>query len=116
STVATRSVAPELGTGDTERRVRTTWEKELAAHLDKHKRYPSDRSNQRAEIVISFEIDRAGHVVSASVARGSGDRSFDEAALSMLRRSDPVPPPPALVADSGLIFTMPVIFHPNGRK
>jgi periplasmic protein TonB len=29
----------------------------------------------------------------------------------MLQRSDPVPPPPPLVADEGLTFSLPVIFH-----
>ncbi len=113
---ALRSAAPELGIGDSARRVRTTWEKELAAHLDRHKRYPSDRSHAAAEILIRFALDRAGHVLSASIVQSSGDKSFDEAALAMMRRADPVPPPPALVADDGLTFTMPVIFKTKPRN
>jgi periplasmic protein TonB len=113
---APRPVAPELGTGDSLRRVRATWQKELAAHLDRHKRYPGDRSQQSAEIVIRFVLDRTGHVVSASVVKSSGDSSFDDAALAMMRRADPVPPPPALIADEGLSFTMPVIFRVKTRN
>lgn len=109
--VAERSVAPELGTGDSLRRVRTTWQKELNAHLDKNLRYPSDRNNKGAEALISFEIDRTGHVLSASIVTSSGDRSFDDAALAMMKRADPVPPPPPLVADEGLTFTVPVNFR-----
>jgi TonB family protein len=109
--VAERSVAPEIGTGDSLRRVRTTWQKELIAHFDKYKRYPSDRANKAAEIIVSFEIDRTGHVLSASVVTGSGDKSFDDAAVAMVKRSDPVPPPPPLVADEGLTFTVPVNFR-----
>jgi len=52
----------------------------------------------------------------ASIVRGSGDTSFDNAALAMLQRSDPVPAPPALVADEGLSFTLPVVFRVKGRK
>jgi periplasmic protein TonB len=111
-----RSVAPELGTGDSLRRVRTTWQMELAAHLDKYKRYPGDRSQQSAEIVIRFVLDRAGHIVSASVAKSAGDPAFDDAALAMMRRADPVPPPPSLIADEGLSFTMPVIFRVKARN
>jgi TonB family protein len=48
--------------------------------------------------------------------RGSGDPSFDQAALDMLKRSDPVPSPPPLVADEGLSFTLPVIFRVKGRS
>jgi periplasmic protein TonB len=106
-----RSVAPAAGTGENARRERVTWQKELAAHLDKFKRYPSDRAMQRAEVVVSFVLDRVGHVLSRRVVKGSGDASFDAAALEMLQRSDPVPPPPPLVADDGLTFSLPVIFH-----
>src|SRR3954469_22917384 len=36
-----RSVSPAQGNGETARRMRATWQKELVAHLDKHKRYPA---------------------------------------------------------------------------
>lgn len=111
-----RSVAPAQGTGDSARRMRVTWQKELFAHLDKHKRYPADRQQKTAEIVVSFELDRMGHVLSASIVKGSGDTAFDQAALAMVRRSDPVPAPPPLVADEGLSFTLPVIFRVKGRS
>ena len=52
-----------------------------------------------------------GHMLSTSIVKGSGDPSFDEAALAMLQRADPVPTPPPLVADKGLAFSLPVIFY-----
>ena len=109
-------MAPAQGTGDSAQRVRVTWQKELAAHFDKHKRYPSDRSRQNAEVLVNFELDRTGRILSTSIVRGSGDSSFDEAALAMIRRSDPVPQPPPLVADEGLNFTLPVIFQFKSHK
>jgi protein TonB len=111
-----RSVAPAQGTGESARRMRAIWQKELIAHLDKHKRYPAARSQKTAEIVVSFALDRMGHVLSTSIVKGSGDAAFDEAALAMVRRSDPVPQPPPLVADEGLSFTLPVIFRIKGRS
>ena len=111
-----RSVAPAQGTGESARRMRATWQKELIAHLDKHKRYPAARSQKSAEIVVSFALDRMGHVLSTSIVKGSGDTAFDEAALAMVRRSDPVPQPPPRVADEGLSFTLPVIFRIKGRS
>jgi periplasmic protein TonB len=108
---STRSVAPSLGTGESTVRAKVTWEKELVAHFDKHKRYPVDRTMQKAQVVVSFVLDRLGHVLSSHVVAGSGDASFDDAAIAMLQRSDPVPPPPPLVADQGLTFTLPVIFQ-----
>ena len=111
-----RSVAPALGTGQSAQRARVTWQKELVAHLDKHKRYPAQRSQKSAEILVSFALDRMGHVLSITIAKGSGDAAFDEAALAMVRKSDPVPPPPPTVADEGLNFTLPVIFRVKGRS
>jgi protein TonB len=111
-----RSVAPAQGTGESAQRMRVTWQKELIAHLDKHKRYPAERALKSAEIVVSFVLDRMGHVLSTSIVKGSGDTVFDEAALAMVRRSDPVPQPPPLVADEGLNFTLPVIFRIKGKS
>ena len=111
-----RSVAPAQGTGESTRRIRATWQKELIAHLDKHKRYPAERSLKSAEILISFALDRMGHVLSTSIVKGSGDAAFDQAALAMVQKSDPVPPPPPAVADEGLSFTLPVIFRVKGKS
>jgi periplasmic protein TonB len=111
-----RSVAPAQGTGESVRRIRATWQKELLAHLDKHKRYPAERSQKSAQILVSFALDRTGHVLSTNIVKGSGDAAFDQAALAMVRRSDPVPPPPPDVADEGLNFTLPVIFRVKGRS
>ncbi len=106
-----RSVAPVIGTGESARRARVTWQKELVAHLDKHKRYPKERQQKSAEIQIRFTLDRMGHVLATDIEKGSGDAAFDEAALAMVRRSDPVPMPPPVIADEGLTFTLPVIFR-----
>ena len=111
-----RSVAPALGIGESVQRMRATWQKELIAHLDKHKRYPAERTQKSAEILVSFVLDRMGHVLSAKIVNGSGDAAFDQAALAMVRRSDPLPLPPPGVADEGLNFTLPVIFKVKGRS
>ena len=110
-----RSVAPAQGIGESLQRAKLNWQKELVAYLDRHKRYPADRARKSAEILVSFVLDRLGHVLSVSIAKGSGDPAFDEAALSMVRRSDPVPQPPPAVADEGLSFTLPVIFRVKGK-
>jgi TonB family protein len=66
-------------------------------------------------IVVGFELDRVGHVLSMRIVEGSGDAAFDQAALDMIKRSDPVPAPPPLVADEGLTFSLPVIFRTKGK-
>jgi TonB family protein len=112
---APQSAAPAQGSGASAQRARVTWQKELVAHLDKHKKYPAERQQKTAEITVNFELDRVGKVLNVSIVKSSGDAAFDEAALAMVRRSDPVPQPPPLVADEGLSFTLPVIFRVKNK-
>ena len=101
-----------IGTGESARRVRATWQKELVAHLDKHKRYPTERAAKEPPRSRFASRSTAWATCSRpSIEKGSGDTAFDEAALAMVRRSDPVPMPPPLIADEGLTFTLPVIFR-----
>jgi TonB family protein len=110
------STAPVQGTGESMQRVRTTWQKQLVAHLDHNKRYPQNGIRRSVQIVVSFTLDRLGHVLAANIVQGSGDAAFDEAALAMMHRADPVPPPPPVVADEGLSFTLPVLFRSKGQS
>lgn len=108
---APRSAAPSPGTGESAQRIKATWQKELIAHLNRYKRYPAATYAHSAPVMLSFTLDRLGHVVSMNLQHSSGDPAFDQAALAMMTRADPVPPPPPAVADEGLTFTMPVIFR-----
>ncbi|WP_022721458.1 TonB family protein [Rhodopseudomonas sp. B29] len=110
-----RSVAPAQGIGKAAARIRATWQKELVAYLDKHKRYPQQSDQKNVRIVVGFELDRLGHVISSKIVESSGDAAFDAAALDMIKRSDPVPAPPPLIADEGLTFSLPVIFRTKGK-
>ena len=105
------SVTPAQGSSESPQRVRAIWQKELIAHFDRHKRYPAVHSLDNAEILVKFVLDETGRVLSSSIVQGSGDATLDEAALAMIRRSDPVPSPPPLVVQQGLSFTLPVIFR-----
>jgi protein TonB len=109
------SKAPVQGTGKSAQLARVTWAKELTAHLERHLRYPTVKEQKRKRVLITLVLDRVGHVVSAAIAQGSGDASYDEAALAMARRADPVPAPPPLVADEGLSFNLPVDFKLHGK-
>jgi periplasmic protein TonB len=103
----------DIAGAESPERVRVSWEKELIAHFNRHKRYPAKGALQGAQILVGFILDNTGHVVSAAIVQGSGDTSFDAAALAMIERSNPVPKPPLLVAQNGLSFTLPVIFRPK---
>ena len=112
---APQSITRDPGTGQSKQRVRSTWQRELIAHLDKHKRYPADQSRKNVNILINLVLDRGGRIISARISKSSGDSAFDEAALAMVRRADPVPAPPALIADDGLTFALPVNFRVKAR-
>jgi TonB family protein len=111
------SKAPKQGIGNSTQLAKVSWEKKLMAHFKKHLIYPEavKARDAKVRVVLDVEFDRLGHVVSASIAEGSGKRAFDEAALKMVQRSDPVPAPPPLVADLGLKRFVPVAFNPEGK-
>jgi periplasmic protein TonB len=90
---------------------RAAWQKEQIVHFNQHKRYPGRHSMESANVLVNFVIDEDGRVLSSGIVQGSGDASFDEAALAMIRRSDPVPKPPLFIVQEGLSFTLPVIFR-----
>ena len=56
-----KSVAPVIGTGESARRARVTWQKELVAHLDKHKRFLRGELARRVNLKfmpeLRFKID-----------------------------------------------------------
>ncbi len=112
--IAPKAATVEQGTGEALRRAAVTWQKELIAHLNRFRRYPADRAGKSANIVIAMHLDRTGRVLDANVLKSSGDEAFDRAALSMVERASPVPAPPALVADEGLDFSLPIQFKKNG--
>ena len=105
-----KTAAPKLGIGKSAELAKVSWEKKLIAHFKKNIAFPEGAKVQGTTVMLALEFDRLGHVVSVSIAEGSGLKAYDEAALKMVRRSDPVPVPPPLVADQGLRRTLPVTF------
>ncbi|MCJ2108530.1 energy transducer TonB [Methylobacterium sp. E-041] len=99
-----------------EQRIRKTWEKQLVVHLTRYRSYPTITADQNAQVTLSFVLDQSGHVVSATVAKSSGEAAIDQAALTMMQRADPVPAPPASVAAKGLNFSLPIVFTLNTGK
>jgi protein TonB len=112
----TEAEEPDRIVAETAPKKPTEEEQKVAAHLERFKRYPTTGVPRSTRIEVGFTLDRLGHVVSAEIRQGSGDPAFDQAALAMLRRADPVPPPPPLVADDGLSFTLPVVYRVKGKS
>lgn len=55
-------------------------------------------------------MDRAGHVLAVRLARSSGSASLDEEAQALVRRAEPLPPPPAELPGTTLTLDVPIRF------
>ena len=106
---ADQAAAPGAGMGTSSKAALATWRGRLIAHLVRHKR-PVGRVGARSATLISTTIDRSGAVLSASIARTSGDPEFDDEALALVRRANPLPAPPDDVfpGKSRISFTLPI--------
>jgi len=89
-----------------------TWEGRLLAHLEHHKRYPVEARSRRQQglAYVRFTMDREGRVLSAALERSSGYAALDREALSLLRRAQPLPAPPAERPGDRLQLSVPVDF------
>ena len=106
--------APNVGIGKDKQKLAAEWAKQISAYLELHKRYPQVKKQKKATVKVSLVLNRLGNVVSVGVLESSGDPAFDEAAISMIRRSDPVPRPPAELTQDQFAYSLNVNF--NERK
>lgn len=90
-----------------------TWQGSLLARLEQFKRYPADAQTGREEgtAMVTFSMDRKGHVLAAHLAGGSGHASLDAETLALVRRAEPLPPPPDEVRGDPITLTVPVEFY-----
>ena len=106
--------APNVGIGKDKLRLSAEWGKQISAYFELHKRYPQVKKQKKATVKVSLVLNRLGNVVSVGVLESSGDTAFDEAAIAMIRRSDPVPRPPAELTQDQFSYSLNVNF--NERK
>ena len=89
-----------------------TWRGDLVGRLQRAKRYP-DSARSRGDqgvATATFTIDRAGHVLSASLVHSSGSAVLDEEAVALIHRAEPLPPMPAEMSGATITLTVPVTF------
>jgi protein TonB len=85
-----------------------SWQQALIARLDHFKSYPSQANGAEGIVTINFRIDWQGKVVSSQVVKSSGSSVLDAAALALVKRASPFPPPPSDLSDSDLSIAVPV--------
>jgi protein TonB len=93
-------------------RVEPSWQTALVRHLQQYKRYPSDAQSRGEEgiVLLSFSIDRTGHVLARQIVRSSGHRELDDEVMSMVERAQPLPAFPPSMPQAKLDLTVPIRF------
>lgn len=86
----------------------------VAARLRRARSYPAAAraENLTGTATVTFTITASGGVGRASLAKSSGHRILDQAALDMVARAAPFPPLPAGAGNS-ITITVPVRFDTN---
>ena len=60
--------------------------------------------------MVTFTMDRTGHVLSVSLLHSSGADDLDEEAVALVRRAEPLPPMPAELPGNTVKLTVPITF------
>jgi periplasmic protein TonB len=90
----------------------SSWQSSVVKHLQRYKRYPSEALSQSEEgvVLLSFSLDRNGHVLAHHIARSSGYADLDNEVMDMIRRAEPLPAFPANMPQAQLDLTVPISF------
>ncbi len=92
--------------------VAPSWQTELVKHLQRYKRYPSEAQTRGEEgiVLLSFSVDRTGHVLERHVVHSSGHQDLDDEVMAMIERAEPLPPFPSSMSEPKLDLTVPIRF------
>jgi periplasmic protein TonB len=92
--------------------VEASWQANLVRQLQRFKRYPasSQSRNEQGVVLLSFSLDRAGHVLAHSIAKSSGYADLDNEVMAMIMRAEPLPPFPATMTQPRIDLTVPIRF------
>jgi protein TonB len=93
-------------------RIEPSWQSSLVRQLQRNKRYPSEAQsrNEQGVVLLSFSLDRTGHVLAHSIARSSGFADLDNEVMAMILRAEPLPAFPASMPQPRLDLTVPIRF------
>ncbi|MHA3790641.1 TonB family protein [Sphingomonas sp. YL-JM2C] len=109
---AAPKTAPPPPAPQTESKGLDTWEGRVLAQLNRHRRYPRAAMARREQGVpyIRFVMDREGKVLSSRLERSSGFPDLDHEAVTLAKRSAPLPKPPDDKPGDTLELVVPVEF------
>jgi protein TonB len=92
--------------------IEASWQTSLVRQLQRYKRYPAaaQSRNEQGVVLLSFSIDRTGHVLAHSITRSSGFADLDNEVMAMILRAEPLPAFPASMPQPRLDLTVPIRF------
>jgi protein TonB len=110
---AEKAVGPKQGVSSKPSEAMITWEKAVALHLNKHKRYPGEARDKKEEgvAVVWFSLDRSGKVIEGRLQRSCGSTQLDKEAIDVLNRASPFPRPPSDLTALSFNFSLPIRFQ-----
>ena len=82
----------------------------IFGHLQRFKRYPLAAHGAAGTVMVQFELNRAGEVISSKVTKSSGNQLLDREAIEILHRASPFPAFPAAKPGTQDSFLAPVNF------
>jgi protein TonB len=90
----------------------SSYQAQVLAHLQRHRIYPAAARERGITGVaaVRFALASNGSVISAGLARSSGESILDGAAVDMVRRASPFPPFPPGMGRARLDFAAPIRF------
>jgi len=92
--------------------IEPSWQTSLVRQLQRNKRYPSEAQARREQgvVLLSFSLDRSGHVLAHSIVRSSGFADLDSEVMAMIKRAEPLPAFPASMPQQRIDLTVPIRF------
>ncbi len=90
---------------------------QLAAALNRHKRYPyaARKARQEGVVKVRFVIDAQGQVLERDIEASSGYRALDKEVIAMVERASPLPAIPAELGRTQLAIVLPIEFSLRHR-
>jgi periplasmic protein TonB len=92
--------------------IEPSWQTSLLRQLQRFKRYPpsAQSRSEQGVVLLSFSLDRTGHVLAHSIAQSSGYTDLDNEVMAMIMRAEPLPPFPASMTEPRIDLTVPIRF------
>ena len=116
---ASVAVAPVRGShGEARPDAVQTWESQVLAEIERHKRYPASARWARQEDIVSVRIvvNPDGSIGTARIVASQGFDALDNEVLQTLRRTGRLAPPPGDALSNGVVtLTIPIQFLLKGR-